>query len=81
MLERLTGVKVTEPIAFELELELGMFRTLVTCAGTGVKVTDGVVALLPYEEIDGELTIDAPIPSAPLGATIVGRAAGGGGGS
>ena len=58
-----------------------MFRTLVTCAGTGVKVTDGVVALLPYEEIDGELTIDPPIPSAPLGATIVGRAAGGGGGS
>ena len=68
-------------MAFELEVELGILRTLVTCAGTGVRVTDGVVVLLPNEEIVDELTIEEPITSAPLGATIVGKAAGGGGGN
>ena len=80
-LERLTGVKVTEPIVFELEVVFGMFKTFDNCPGTGVSVTDGVVVLLPYDEIADELTIDGLIPSEPLEAKMVGKAAGGGGGS
>ena len=80
-LDRLTGVKVTDPMVFELEVVLGMFKTFVTCAGTGVNVTDGVVALLSNEEIVDVLTIDDLIPSTVFVATMVGKAAGGGGGS
>ena len=78
---RLTGVRVTEPIVFELEVVLGMFKTFVTCVGTGVNVTDGVVALPSNEEMDDVLTIDDLIPSTAFAATMVGSAAGRGGGS
>ena len=76
---RLTGVRVTEPIVFELEVVLGILRH----AGfkpTGVNVTDGVTVLFPNVVIvEDSLTVGGLIP--PGGTTKVGKAAGGGGGN
>ena len=66
----------------EVEIVLGMLRHE-GCAGTGVKVTDGVVVqLFPNVQIPDVLTIVWFIPSTVVfGITMVGKAAGGGGGN
>lgn len=79
-LGRVTGVRVTEPIVFELEVVLGMFKQAVF-TGTGVNVTDGVVVLFPNVVIAEVLTIDGIIPPTVLVTTRLGNAAGGGGGN
>ena len=77
-LGRLTGVRVTDPIAFVLGAVLERQAGL---RGTGVKVTDGGVILDANVVTSGVLTIDGFIPPKVFGTTTVGRAAGGGGGS
>jgi len=68
---------VTEPIVFELEVVLGIFRHVVF-TGTCVSVTDGVV--VPNVVIADVLTIDGIIPPTAFDTTTLGNAAGGGGG-
>lgn len=77
---RLTGVRVTEPIVFELEVVLGILRH-VGFKATGVNVTDGVTVLFANVVMVEELlTIGGLIPPGVFGTTKVGKAAGGGGG-